>query len=400
LLVLLRRSRGFTIFLVTQGVSNLGDAVRNVVVPLYLLQLTHSPALVAGLALLEVVPVLALQLPAGVLIDRWDRRRTLALVDVARGLLTLLIPATALLHGPVVAVLFATTVPLGALQCLFAAGFGAVTPALVDRERVERAYALTEGVESLAWVAGPAVAGVLATTIGGANALAVDGASFLLSALGLVAIRVPPVERAAGRRHLWRELVDGVRFLAATPVLRRVVSAWVLYLGAGSGVVLGLVTVGSRGGRDGVALAAIGVAAYAAGSLLGTTAAGWRRPVSSRVAIAACLATVAAGALLVAVGVAATIVVGAVLFGLGEGFFLVIYLSVRAEHTPDELMGRITSACRLLGVVTEGAGVAWMGLALQWVGGPGAFGLLAALAVVLMGAVAVTAARSNEGASS
>lgn len=82
--------------------SNLGDGVRSVAVPLFPLQLTHTPALVSVLALLEIVPTLALQLPFGALVDRWDRRRALLLTDVGRGVLTLLIPATALAHGPVV----------------------------------------------------------------------------------------------------------------------------------------------------------------------------------------------------------------------------------------------------------------------------------------------------------
>jgi len=400
LLTLLRRNRGFSIFLATQGVSNLGDAVRNVVVPLLLLQVTRSPALVAALAILEIAPVVALQLPAGALLDRWDRRRTLLLVDAGRGLLTLAIPATALLHGPIVAVLFLTAVPLAALSCLFSAGFSSMTPGLAGREHVDRAYALVEGTESLAWVAGPVVAGALFVSVGGADALVVDGVSFLLSALGLAAVRVPRTERtgpAAGRRRsLRRELVQGVRHLVTTPVLRRAVSTWTLYGSIGYGVVLGLVYVGSRGGSAGPGLASAAVAAYGGGSLAGTLLAGWRRPPSPWVAISACLATLAAGALLVAAGLAATIVAGALLFGLGEGYFLITYLTLKTEATPDELMGRISSACSLLAMLASAVAVAWMAAALQYLGGGGAFLLLAALALALGGWVAVTTARTGE----
>ena len=399
MLTLLRRNRGFSIFLATQGVSNLGDAVRNVVVPLLLLQITRAPALVAALAILEIAPVVALQLPAGALLDRWDRRRTLLLVDAGRGMLTLAIPATALLHGPVVAVLFLTAVPLAALSCLFSAGFSSMTPGLAGREHVDRAYALVEGTESLAWVAGPVVAGALFVSVGGADALVVDGVSFLLSALGLAAVRVPRTERtepAAGRRSLRRELAQGVRHLVATPVLRRAVSTWTLYGSIGYGVVLGLVYVGSRGGSAGPALASAAVAAYGGGSLAGTLLAGWRRPSSPWVAISACLATLAAGALLVAAGLAATIVAGALLFGLGEGYFLITYLTLKTEATPDELMGRISSATSLLAMLASAVAVAWMAAALQFLGGAGAFLLLAALALALGGWVAVTTARTGE----
>ncbi|HEY7202151.1 MAG TPA: MFS transporter [Candidatus Dormibacteraeota bacterium] len=386
---LLRRNRGFSIFLATQGLSNLGDGVRNVAVPLYLLQLTHRPALVAALGVLEAVPAITLQIPCGALVDRWDRRRTLLLADVGRGLLTLLIPLTALLHGPVVIVLFAVTVPLGALSALFGAGFAAVTPALVGRERLEQAYALVEGAESLAWVLGPIAAGALVATVGGALALAVDGASFLCSALGLAAIRIPRVQPAGRRGGLWRDLVDGLRFLAGSAALRRAQLTWTLYGAIGFGAVLGLVTVGSAGGTAGPRVASLAVAAYAGGSLLGTALAGWRRPASPSPAAAAALGAAAAGAALVASGLAAAVVAGGLLFGLGEGYLLVTWLTIRAELTPDELMGRITGVSGVLAQVASAVAVAWMGLALQFVGGRGAFGLLAALAVLLAGWVAL-----------
>lgn len=389
MLTLLRRNRGFSIFFVTQCVSNLGDAVRNVAVPLFLLQLTHAPTLVAELALLEIVPSLVLQLPFGALVDRWDRHRTLLMADLGRGGLTLLIPATALAHGPVLVVLFATAVPLSALSALFGAAFSAITPSLVGRDRMEQAYGLIEAGESLAWVAGPVVAGLLVTTIGGPNALLLDGASFLLSALGLAIIRIHRTERTSERRSLWRELLEGLRFLVSNPTLRRVQISWTVYGSIGYGVVIGLVFVGSRGGSVGPDLASLAVAAYAAGSLVGTLIAGRRRPRSPSLTVARYLTILALGALLVAIGPDVVVPVGGLLFGLGEGYFLVTFLALRAETTPDKLMGRVNSAGRLLAEAAGAVAVVWMGLALQWLRGPGAFGLLTLFALLLAGWMAV-----------
>src|SRR5262249_59403859 len=88
------------------GKSNLGDASRNLIVPLLLLQLTHSPALLAALLLMQTVTGLVLRLPFGALLDRWDRGRAMLLSDLGRGGLTLLVPLAAALHGPVPLVLF------------------------------------------------------------------------------------------------------------------------------------------------------------------------------------------------------------------------------------------------------------------------------------------------------
>jgi hypothetical protein len=240
-------------------------------------------------------------------------------------------------------------------------------------------------------VAGPAVAGVLVATVGGADALALDGASFLFSALGLALVRTARVARAAGRRSLVQDVVDGLRFLQRSAALRGIQLSWSLYGAIGYGVVIGLVFVGSRGGSTGPALASVAVAAYAGGSLLGTALAGWRRRGSPSVPVAACLGVLALGALLVATGRAVAVPAGALLFGFGEGYFLVNFLSLRAEATPAEMMGRVNGIGNLLSQAATGIAVAWMGLALQWLGGPGAFGLLAALATAL--AIWIAAAR-------
>ncbi len=113
--------------------------------------------------------------------------------------------------------------------------------------------------------------------------------------------------------------------------------------------------------------------------------AGWRRPSPPSVVAAACLASVALGALLVASGRGLAIPMGGLLLGLGEGEFRVVFLTLRAEATPDALMGPVSSAGRLVVYGAGGIGVAWVSLFLQWLGGPAAFGLLAVLALALAG---------------
>jgi MFS transporter, ENTS family, enterobactin (siderophore) exporter len=155
-------------------------------------------------------------------------------------------------------------------------------------------------------------------------------------------------------------------------------------------VVVGLVYVGSRGGSASPTLASLAVATYAGGSLLGTLLAGWRRLPSFLRAIAVCMVMLAAGSGLIAVGLPMPVLLGAFLFGLSEGFFLVTYLTLRARATPDELMGRANSVAGLLAYLASGVAVGWMGLSLQWLRGPGAFGLLAVFALLLAGWLAVS----------
>ncbi|HXQ45180.1 MAG TPA: MFS transporter [Caulobacteraceae bacterium] len=379
MLNLIRANRPFSIFLATQGLSNLGDSVRMVAVPLLVLQLTHAPVLVAAVALLETAPYFAFHLPMGALLDRIDRRRAMLAADLGRGALVLIIPLTAWMHGPIVLALFLVAAPLSLLSSVFDAGGGAIIPNLVERESLGKAYALFEGAESLAWVAGPMVAGVLAALYGTASALVIDGASFFASAAGLALIRIGRVERGPAE-PIWAQIWEGLTFVARTPTLRRLQLTWSLYGLIGYGAVTGLVFIGSRGGRAGAMLASFAVSAYALGSLGGTFFAG--RFEMKRVAglVAGGLMGFAAGAMLVATRWPAGMLAGALGIGAGEGFFLVIWLTRRAQATPERLMARVVTVSGVLARIASGASVTWMALALGWMNGSGAFLIAGTLA--------------------
>jgi DHA3 family macrolide efflux protein-like MFS transporter len=383
MLKLIRANQPFSIFLVTQGLSNLGDAVRNVAIPLLVLQLTHAPLLVAAVALLETVPYFAFHLPMGALLDRIDRRRAMLAADLGRGALVLSIPLTAYLHGPVLALLFVVAAPLSLLSSVFDAGGGAVIPNLVARESLGQAFALFEGAESLAWVAGPLVASVLAASFGTPSALVVDGTSFLVSAAGLASIRIGRVERAATAGSVWSQIGEGLRFLAGARDLRRLQITWSLYGLIGFGAITGLVFIGSSGGTSGAALAAFAVSTFALGSLCGTLLAG--RLQMTRVAerVAGGLLVFSAGALLVATRWPVAVLAGALGIGAGEGFFLVIWLTRRAQATPEALMARVVTVSAVLARIVSGLAVTWTALALGWMQGSGAFVIAGVLGFAL-----------------
>ncbi len=387
MLSLLRENRPFTIFLVSQGISNVGDGVRLLIVPLLVLQLTHSPALAAGVALIGTISYLVLRFPLGALLDRWDRWRAMLVADLARAVLTLVVPLVAALHGPVLPVLYIVALPLSIGACVFGAGVGAFVPALAGREHVGKAYSLTETLESVAYIIGPLLGGLLAVAWGGANALAVDGVSFLVSALGLVLIRgavtQPPTVRAPG---IWDSVVAGLRFIVGNRLVRRIQLSWTLYGVLGPApIALGLVYVGSHAGHSTSLFVALPIAVYNLGSAAGTLLAGVWHPSRPWRAMGATMAALGVGALLIASGALLAILAGAALFGLGGGLFLILALTRQAQATPDDLMGRVTSSSAVLARLSDSLGLAWFGLALQWLQGPGAFVLVGVLGLLLAG---------------
>jgi len=384
---LLDWNRDFGVFFCTQGISNIGDAAWGVLIPLYVLQLTHNPLQVSAVAVVEVAANALLQLPLGALADRYESRRLMIMSDIGRTLLTLAVPLVSLLHGPVLVAIYAVILPNAALSSLFNGASGSAVPMLVPVNARAKAYAWQESFESVAWVVGPPAGGLLAVAFGTGPALVLDSGTFLVSVVGLAVIRAR-FSPAAGtaQEGLAASMRAGLRLMISDRILRRDQLIWGLYSVLGSGIVLGLVYVGTHGGKSGGSLVAtLAVAAYAAGSAIGTLAAGKLAEEAVRpwYAAAGGLFAAAAGAGIVAVGATATILVGAAAFGLGEGFLLVVHLTVRARATPNGYFGRITGIAGLVGQVTNGLSMVWLGLALRFAHGTTTFLVLGAALLVV-----------------
>jgi MFS family permease len=384
-------SRDFGIFLCTQGVSNVGDAARNVLIPLYVLELTHNPLQVTAVAILQVVTSAGLRIPLGAVADRREGRQLMIIADVARTLLTAAIPLTSVAGGPALAVIYIVIIPISGFSALFESAVGVAVPAFVPEDKRGMAYAWRESLESMAWVMGPPLGGLLAAAIGTGQALGLDSASFLVSVAGLVAVRKRFEPEPSSRdEKMWASVKSGLRVMRANPVLRRDQIVWGLYTLLGGSIVLGLVYIGSSGGKSGALLATIAVAAYAAGSVAGTLIAGTLKEVSNVwLVVAGGLGCGAAGAALVALGWVPVVISGAALFGLGEGLVLVFHLTLRSRATPDGYFGRVTGVAGVISPIASGLSIVWLGLVYKVATGRTAFVVLAAALLILAVCVAV-----------
>ncbi len=127
------------------------------------------------------------------------------------------------LAGPRVWLLYAVLPLCEAVGMVFSVAYVTVVRGLVDAEAITAANGRLNATAAAAGVAGPLGAGVVAAWAGPAAAVAVNAASFGVSALCLAFVRfgqaVPP-EPAPAPKGLWRDLLAGASFLRRHPVLR------------------------------------------------------------------------------------------------------------------------------------------------------------------------------------
>jgi MFS family permease len=371
-----------------QSVSQLGDQVTVVALPLLALGVLHASA--AGVALLVTLSRLAflpLGLPAGVWVDRLGRRRVMVAADVLRALALLSLPVAAVSGVLSYAQLALVALLLGVGTVFFEVAYPSYVPGLLRRlgrdDGLLAANTRLELSRSTAAVAGPGVAGLLVGAAGAVAAVFVDALSFVVSVLSLVAIghAEPPV---AHRSRVRGELGTGLRFLVREPVLRTLLLCGGAYNLCYVMVESLLVAYATRALGLGATATGLVLAVAAVGFPVGTLlAAPLVRRLGAGPAVIAGAALAVSGPLLYLPATAAHpvpwLVAGGLLLGVGQACFNVPYLSLRQAATPEALLGRVNAAFRF---VTWGAlplGSALGALLVQ------ALGLRATIAVAAVG---------------
>jgi len=360
-----------------QAVSTLGSSVSRLALPLLVLALTQSPAQAGLVAALQAAPYLVFSLPAGALIDRWDRKRVMIRCDVARCLAYGSVPLAYATAHLSLAQLYAVALVGGTAYVFFNIAEVAALPRVVPAEHLSHATALNESATSASSLIGPGVAGLIislgrTTLSGAAVAYLVDSLSYLISTLSLGFIRTPfqAARAPTAGRSLRTEIAEGLRFLWARHPLRALALLTMgmnLFFGPLPLAVIVLARTNLH--ADARTLGLI-FSAASAGGLLGSLSASW---VKARLrvgqAIIGAVAGIAVATPLVAVAPSVPVVLaGFALVGAMLPIYNVVSISYRLRLVPDPLQGRVNSVFRLLALGSVPLGTALGGLLLGPIG--------------------------------
>jgi MFS family permease len=214
----------FTNLWAASTTSALGSGLTTIAAPLFVASRTSSPIVVSVSFAVSWLPWLLFALPGGVLVDRVDRRRLMVLIDGVR-IVAVGVLATAILGGwASIPLLYAVLFVVSTGEVVFRSASQAMIPAVVPRERLERANAWLVGGTTLmqGMIAGP-LAGFL-FVVAACIPFFVNAGTYAASAvlIGLVAggYRAPESSADDGPRSVRAEVVDGLRWLMRQRLLR------------------------------------------------------------------------------------------------------------------------------------------------------------------------------------
>ncbi|MEG0666336.1 MFS transporter [Gordonibacter sp.] len=202
-------NRSFVSVIIVQIASLFGDAVLRFALPLYVLNLTGSAALMGAVAAAAWLPYIVLTPIGGVAADRVNKRRIMAVLDV---LLALTCAAYLMLEGVIdlVGLSICALIVLYAAQSIYQPTVQAAVPFIVPRDSVVRATAIVSQISALSGLVGPVVGGLVFGLFGIEPVVVVSGIAFALSAVLIMLFVRIPHERVERTEGIVRTVVDDI----------------------------------------------------------------------------------------------------------------------------------------------------------------------------------------------
>ena len=216
------RHRNFRLFFAGQGTSLIGTWLTKFAMTYEAYELSHDAFKLGLVAFASQAPTAVISPIAGVLVDRWDRRRVLVLTQVAAMLQSAALAFFALAGLMTVWHLVVLAAAQAAINGFDVPARQAFVRQMVDDlADLPNAIALNSSVNTAARIIGPLIAAALVAGLGVGGCYAIDAASYLAVIASLLAMRVAPhTPRPA--RSIRRDLVEGLAYVRRTPLIRAV----------------------------------------------------------------------------------------------------------------------------------------------------------------------------------
>lgn len=179
----------FRLYAMGRLVSMIGSGVQMIAIPLYIYDLTKSGTMMGIFTFFSMLPGLLMSPFAGVLGDRWNRKRIMVNMDFARGVLILVLATLAFTNNMSIYILFVCQVFISLMDSIFNSSTGAMLPELVSEEDLMKTNSILGGINSSSMIIGPVLGGIIYGFWGIKYVFLINGVSFVLSAISEMFIK-------------------------------------------------------------------------------------------------------------------------------------------------------------------------------------------------------------------
>lgn len=220
------KNRDFVYLWLGQMVSRLGDGIHEIALAWLVLELTGSALSMGAILAVSITPNLLFGLPAGVFVDRFNRKHIMVLADFARTAIVLVIPVTYLLGGLQLWMIFAVAFLTSTAEAFAGPARQSSIPNLVKEKNLDPANSLMQITRDISSLFGLSLGGAVVAIFGPANSFYLDSFSFFLSTVFISRIVYKPAFREGGE-NLLRDIViktrGGLNYVVNDPFMKRLI---------------------------------------------------------------------------------------------------------------------------------------------------------------------------------
>jgi MFS family permease len=339
------RERRFRLLWLGQATSTLGDGLVPVALAFAVIQTLDGSPTDLGIVLAAwTLPLVVFVLAGGVWADRLPRQMVMLVADVIRCVVqatmaVLLLSGRAQLWELVVLVAI-----YGTAQAFFQPAATGLVPATISPQRLQQANALLGLSRSLAFVVGPAVAGVVAAATNPGSVFIVDSATFAVSATSLALLRLSRTRREGERRSFFADLKGGWHELITHTWLWVIVAWAATYLGIVIAPWMTLGPVVAKESLGGAAAWGLISAGWGAGTVAGGLIALRWKPVRPMLTCTLLVLLVAPAVALLALRAPAPMIATAQMIGgAGMGIFSAVWQTTLQQHVREDALSRVSA---------------------------------------------------------
>lgn len=340
----LRESTAYRAMWLGQLISLLGSNMRLVAVAWQVFDLTGSTVAVGMVGLVEVVPLIAVSIVGGTFVDTGDRKRLIAICQVALMICSGLLAVLSLTGTITVVWIYVLTGIASAFNAIDRPARSSLLPHVVPEGKITAAMALRQVLFQTTTIVGPAIGGLLIAAVSVGWVYLIDAVSFTAA---LFVLRwIPRIPRGGQHEEgRWSAIREGLSFATRTPVVLSifVIDLVAMIFGMPRAVFPALAKESFHMGAEGVGIL---YAAPAVGALIGALTTGWVSSVR-RQGVAVLVAVTAWGGAVALAGLSLFSLALTVLFlalaGAADVVSAVFRGTILLEKTPPALLGRVNA---------------------------------------------------------
>ncbi len=222
--------RNLILFITGKGVSVFGSSIYTFAISLYVLKMTGSALNFATTVLLGILPMILFAPFAGILTDRFSKKKLIVITDTLNGLLFLTLFIISAKNPLTLMIIYTTTVLLSLFSTLFMVSMEAAKPSLVSAEKLLKINAISKMIDSLSAILGPILGGIAFALFDIRFFILINAVSFIFSAFTEMFFKfnsTHAINLDIKKNSLWDELREGIQYLKASEELKKLTSVFI-----------------------------------------------------------------------------------------------------------------------------------------------------------------------------